>query len=147
MPSNNHLQKFRISLTADLSKGNFFLRGIAAPTTTQYQGFSETLPQADGGQVQHGYKNLILTWVSVDANTVYIIKQFVNDCLNSTKTLYMTVPMNDGSKVGRTFIDVSGRPLPIKVEEIGVPEWGVAFNNMTLALNNITIVNNPSTIE
>lgn len=145
--TSNKLQNFRISTTSDLSKGNFFLHGIAMPTTTQYKGFSETLPQADGGQVQHGYKNIILTWVSVDARTVYKIKQFVDSVLAGTKRLYMTIPMNDGTKVARTFIDVYGRPYPTDVSETAYPNMGIAFDNLTLTLNNVTIVNNPSNIE
>ena len=140
------LQNFRISLTAPgLATGHFFLRKIALPATATYKGFSQAVPQSEGGSVQHGFRNVTLSWVNVDPRTVYYLKKYVSDCLAGTKTLYMTVPYNDGSKVGRRFIDVSGRPAPLDTAEGGVIDGGgMYFENLELFLNNVTIVNNPA---
>lgn len=123
----------------------FFLVGITTPSTANYQGFSDKAAQGDGGQATHGYKTVTLTWVNADPKTVRRVKQYVNQALSSTKEIYLTVPYNDGSVIGRTFIDIVGRPWPIEAAEDGIQgNWGMVYGNLTLFVNNVTIVNNPA---
>jgi len=147
--ANTKLDKcsFRIALTdPGLATGYLHLYGLALPTTINYQGFSGEFSRGAGAKVLHGYKNCTLTWVDVDAKTVYRIKKFADDALASgTGLLYLTVPYNDGSVVGRTYIDISGVPHPITTQEAGnISGLGLAYDNLQLFINNITIINNPA---
>lgn len=137
---------FRIALTLlGLSKGFLFLRKIALPATATFKGFSQSVPQSEGGAVQHGFRNVTVSWVNVDPRTTYYIKKYVDDALAGTKRLYLTVPYNDGTKPARRFIDISGRPHPIDAAEGGVIDGGgMFFEGLQLFLNDVTIENDPA---
>lgn len=145
--TSNDWQKFRIALTqAGLTTGFFFLRKIALPTTCTFKGFSQAIPQSEGGSVQHGFLNVTMSWLNVTPITAYYIRKYVTDALNGTKMLYLTVPYNDGTKPGRRFIDVSGRPHPIDTAEGGtIDGGGLFYENLQLFVNNVTVINDPAT--
>lgn len=138
------LQNFRIALTqAALPTSYNFLYKIASPDTAVFKGFSETVNQAQNA-VQHGYKNVELTWTNVNNNTVYQIKRFVDQALAGTRLLYMTVPYNDGTKPSERFIDISGIPYPVDPQPLPIAIFGSGYQSLTLKLNNVTILSNPA---
>ena len=139
-------QNFRIATTlSDLNKGYFFLRNIAPPATATFKGFSQIIPQSEGGATTHGFRNVTLSWVNVDPRTVYYIKKYVNAALGGNKQIYLTIPYNDGTKPGRRFIDIVGRPHPIDAAESGIIDGGgMFFENLQLFINNVTIINDPA---
>ena len=139
-----NLQNFRIGEDATkLLTGQFCFYRIATPDTSVFKGFSEQIPQADG-QVQHGSKNVEITWVNPNNNTVYQVKKFVDAALASTKLLYLTVPYNDGTKVGERWIDIYGTPIPVNPEPLPITWFGSGFSTLTLRINDLTILNNPA---
>ena len=140
-------QNYRISLTeAGLTTGYFFLRDIEPPDTAIYKNFSLTSSQSYGGQIQHGFAKVTLTWNVARSKTVYLLKQYLNTPYGN-RELYLTIPYNDGSVMGRRFIDVKGIAHPIDVTEGGtIPSRnGMYYENLVITLNNLIIVNNPAT--
>lgn len=144
--TSKDFQNFRIATTlAGLNKGYFFLRKIAPPATATFKGFSQTVPQSEGGLAQHGFKNVTLSWVNADPRTLYYLKKYVDEVLSGSKRIYMTVPYNDGTKPGRRFVDISGRPHPIDAAEGGIIDGGgMFFESFQLFINDVTIINDPA---
>jgi len=139
-------QKIRIALTeAGLTTGYLFVQKIQPPDNIQYNSFSQLTNQGDGGKARQGFANAVLTWVNPNPNTLFQIKKIVDNALNGTRLLYVTIPLNDGSTSGRTFIDISCIPHPISGQEAGgFVARGIAYSAITLNLNNVTIINNPA---
>lgn len=140
------IYKLRISLTeAGLSSGYFYLHKIGIPSSVQLVPFAELVPVSDGGQSRHGFQSCQITWANPDQKTIYKIKKYMEDSLSGTRLLFLTIPKNDGSTLGRSYIDVSGVVIPFYGQESGnFGSPGVVFNGFTLTINNLVILNDPS---
>ena len=142
-------KSFRIATTeVDLTRGYFFTKGIDAPTTFIYKSFSEPFSQSFGGQVQHGFPNVTMTWVNVSSKTVKLISEYVRVALATpSRQIFLTIPVNNGIYIARHWVDISGTPYPIDTTEGGVlSSFGMFFDNLTLFINNISIVNDPAVL-
>ena len=70
----------------------------------------------------------------------YILRKFVDDA--GSGLLYMTIQRLDGTKPNYGWVDISGRPDLSDIEPNGPMQFwgGHTHKNVTLTLNNITIV-------
>lgn len=130
---------------AGLARGLLYLRGIAQPTFIQYRNFTEEVPQAEGGQLQQGYENVTIRWESANSKTTTFIRNIVQDALDNDKRLYLTIPWNNGRGQNR-WLNVYGIPHQIDPEEEG--RWGgtgIAYANVTLFVNNLTVLGEATT--
>lgn len=149
MITNNfcdHL-RFRIALTeGGLDKGHLFLRGIPAPITSPYKTFFVEVSQSQGGKAQHGYSHVELTWDVMEPRHVNYLKNLVDQALAAGGTIFLTIPKNEGSAVGRTFIDCSGLIHPTDFEEAGSIQgsFGMVYGPIKLTINALQIINDPA---
>lgn len=140
---------YRIATTeVGLERGWFRYLKIPPPTTVDYKAFSEKKARTTGGQVLHGYKNLTILWTNIGVAAARRITRYVDYALSTSGTglLYVTFDMFPN----RDWVDVSGIPHPMDPQVLQGPFqiYGNAglggYSNLTLYLNNITIINDPS---
>lgn len=131
-----------------LEKGYLFLRKVPTPNRSDYKDYSAKFEQSVGGQARHGYKNVTILWTNLDAYQTYQVKNMLNTVLAGNEIVYLTIDRNNGDSMSYDWIDVSGYPHQIDPEEDGdlVGSQGRAFRNIQLFVNNLTIINDPSTV-
>jgi hypothetical protein len=135
---------YRLAFTeSGLGKGYLFSRGLPPPSTVTFKDFSGEYSQSDGGKVQHGYLSVVLMWNVLTYTQSYQLRKYTN-----SSVLYATIDRNNGTKPGRDWVDVRGVPLPMNIErDRGIAgSIGGATINVTLTINNLTIVNDPSSV-
>jgi hypothetical protein len=141
---------FRISLTeAGLAKGLFWVRGLPPPSVPPYRDHTVIVPKSDGSNREYGYKNVTILWDRMTMEAGYALQTLVEGARvagGGTGLLYLTILRGDGSGSGRDWIDVSGRPG--RVVLTAAPPFNRqgpgTYDNVTLIVNNLTIVNDPS---
>lgn len=141
---NSPILKWRIATTeVGLARGSFLVRNIPPVSASPYQPFSKITPRSDGGDATHGYKKLTLMWDVMKLEQYYRIKKLVEE--SRPGLLYITFELNDGSVAGG-FADASGRPQFMQAAgEVPAARTGDSgVRNVVLTLNNVTLVNNPS---
>jgi hypothetical protein len=130
---------------AGLAKG--FLQSIGVPKPSNaYKAYSSQLPQSTGGQKRTGYKNDTWQWVNVTPTQANEICELVESALSGSGVLYVTLPRANGENAGMDWIDAYGVPsYPeiVTIQDSGIN--GLVLQSVTLRINNITIVNEPST--
>lgn len=144
MDNPNWVKYWRISATSTLTNQNFFALGLPPVNTPNYVDYSEKLPQSQGGQTRQGYKNITLLWDLMTFEQFRILNSIVEAAI-AAGTIYATIDRADGTKLVNDFIDISGKPFPLD-HTIIANARGVVHQNVTLTINNITIVADPSTI-
>lgn len=135
---------WRISTTSTLARQNLFLLGIPPPTTPVYKEYAALVQQSQGGQSRQGYINVTLLWDTLTRQQGFKLKALVEVALAAGSLLYATVDYNDGTYGPGHFVDISGVPHPVVLEPAGNSQ-GLIYSNVTLFVNNCTIVNNPAT--
>lgn len=141
--------KWRISLTeAGLDKGSFHNYGIPAPDTGMYTDSTTAATRSDGSQSLHGYRQVTLSWGRLTALQLAVIREFIDDARSGAGLLYLTIDRGDGSAPGRDWIDVFGKPhrQPQLTQEgpIGSSIGQPSYQNVRLFVNDLTVVNDPS---
>lgn len=139
---------YRIATTqAGLETGYFVGYGLPMPELPFFQPFTTRRPQSTGGQARQGYKYCTLLWSRLDARQANIIDGLIAAAEvtggSGNGTIYLTLPMVDASAGGVNWVDVSGVAV--------MPAWetenqshGVTYTNVTLRLNNVVILAEPS---
>lgn len=143
------LLNFRMATTElGLEKGYLFLRKVPTPNRADYKDYSAKFDQSVGGQARHGYKNVTILWTSLTPLQVNKIKAMITAVKAGNDLIYLTIDRNNGDSLNYDWIDVSGYPHQIDPEEDGdlVGSQGRAFRNIQLFVNNLTIINDPSTV-
>ena len=140
---------WRIAITeADLEFGYLFALDIPPPTTPSFEDHSERIAQGQGGIATLGYARAEWLWTNVIPTTTFLIRDTVKQALlTANNRIFITLDRSNGTKPGRDWIDVSAVPH-IPVHQMGSPNSGAsnAFHSqLTLVLNNIQIINDPST--
>lgn len=135
---------WRISATSTLLHQNFFALGLPIPQTPIFKTYSALVPQSQGGQARQGYENVSILWSELTREQGFKLKALVETVLTASTPLYMTVDFNDGTYLPGSFVDVSGTPYPVILEAAAWSQ-GLVYQNVTLFLNNVTVVNNPAT--
>lgn len=135
----------RIATTeAGLAKGAFFVRGLPPPEFF-YADHSVRSSQGEGGESLDGYKSVRVIWTEgLTAAQAGVLRSLVEAAqATAAGTLFLTVLRTDAANAGwGDWIDVSGYP--------SMPEWGpvrngVLYRPVELVVNNLTILNDPST--
>lgn len=139
---------WRLALSeATLDRGYLFLRHLPPPTNSVYKIFSGVSSQSDGGAVQHGYIQATLTWSILTPAQANRILRYVDVSLAGSGLLYATISKNNATGVGKHFIDIRGIAHPMDIEEEGMivgSDLGMAYQNVRLFINNITVINDPA---
>lgn len=134
---------WRLSTNSTLAHKNFFLLGLPPPTTPVYRDESALVPQSQGGQSRQGYINITLLWDVLTRQQGVKLKSLVDIVLTAGTELYATVDYNDGTYEAGHFIDIRGIPHPVVLEPAQSTQ-GLIYQNVTLFINNITVVANPA---
>lgn len=130
---------WRISTTSTLTRRNFFAVGLPIPQTPIFKTYSTLLPQGQGGQTRQGYENLSILWAEMTRLQGFTLKRLVETVLTAGTPLYMSIDFNDGTYLENSFYDVSGTPAPV-ILEAAANSRGVIYQNVTLTLNNVTVI-------
>jgi hypothetical protein len=141
----NDMLLWRIATSeAGLQRGAFFIVGIPPPTMAPYSAFSKIVPRADGGDAAHGYERVPYFWNSMSLTAYSRLKRIVDSVRPGL--IYVTLEINDGSSPSGVFVDVSGHPgyLQQSSESPANRNGVAAVSNVSLIINNATILNNPS---
>ena len=137
---------YRMALTENgLETGFLQAIGIPKPSNT-YKGYTTQLPQSTGGQKRLGYKNDTWQWVSLTPTQANEICSLVESALSGNGVIYITMPRANGENAGMDWIDAYGIPVYPEIVPIQEPKAnGLVLQSLILKINNITIVNEPST--
>ena len=127
---------------AGLATGALFARKIPKPQTF-YRDHSSRSSQGEGGEARHGYLNVSLLWDTLTASQASALKAVITAAQGqSSGLMYLTIRRTDATNGDTDWIDVSGRPL---MPEFQSSNDGRIFRNVELTINNLTILNDPST--
>lgn len=139
--------KFRVATTeAGLAKGVFWVIGLPIPSVAPYRDHSVIVGKSDGSNQEYGFKNATIMWDKLTYLEGRVIRDIVSAARSGSGILYLTVSRGDGTGSGDDWIDVSGRPgrlvltgaAPLNRRGFGT------YDNPTLTVNNLTVVNDPS---
>jgi len=129
--------EFAIGTTL-LTKAPIFVRNISPPESFDYQGFSDIIEVGEGFGIRHGFSSCTYTWVNPSSKTIYNLKKLVDNAINNDREFLITIPINNGEFVGRTFGEFSGIVQPINPQEQEqVFGRGVVYSSITLVINNL----------
>lgn len=144
MDNPKWLLYFRLSATSTLTRQNLFALGLPPVNLPDYKTYSELVPQSQGGQVRQGYINNRLLWDELDFLQFRTLTR-ITEAAITAGLIYATVPKANGTALLNDFIDISGVPWPLEYQPVNNAR-GVVFQNVTLTINNVTVVSDPSTV-
>lgn len=140
--------KWRIGLTeAELAKSSFAANGIPLPDTADFQDFAVERKKSNGSTAVHGFKSETCFWAEMSPAGLKALKALVDQARSTKLPLFMTVDRGDGTAANNDWIDISGYPAYVNARKAAVGEiqHGISqTDNVTLFLNNVTILNDPS---
>lgn len=149
--SNSCPWDWRIALVeADLAGGPFRVWEIPVPTIGEYNSSSVEVARGEGEQALHGYATYKFMWDVMSRQQANRVRQFIDAAKTGTGWLYMTVDLTDDSSVGIQWADIRGKPhRDYKAADAGsiigrLPGSSGHFDNYSLMLNAVDVVNNPS---
>lgn len=146
MDNGKWLLYWRLSATSGgLARGHFFARGLPPPGFTRFRSYSELAPQSQGGQARQGYQNLEVRWEFLDFSQLKTLGDIVEASLTAGGTIYITFDRGDGTKLLNDFVDGNGIVLPLEYQEAGNSR-GLGVQNVKMAINNVAITGDPSTV-
>lgn len=136
----------RLAITeANLTKGYVtFSWGLPKPDLPVYNDSSTRVATADGGLSLRGWPSVILTWNRLSPRQARTVRKLVEDALDGGGLLYATIDRSwAGVGAQGDWIDVSGVPQLPQITPAGNTS-GLAKDNVTLVINDLTIVNDPA---
>lgn len=140
---------YRLALSeAELVDGSVMAWGLQPPSAAPYVDHTEAVGQSDGGQALLGYDQVTLSWDIMSSAEAATIGRLVEDALGTDGEgfLYLTISRANGTNPGPDWIDVMGRPHPPQIAAppniAGISD--LYHQNVTLVVNNLTILNDPS---
>lgn len=142
---------WRIALIeADLATSPFKVWNIVVPELATYNDSSVETAKGEGEQALHGFPNMRFLWDILTRQQGNRIRQFIDAAKAGTGWLYFTVDLTDDSSVGIQWADIRGKPhRDRETADAGsiagrLPGSQGHFDNYSLFLNAVEIVNNPS---
>jgi hypothetical protein len=139
----NRLNARIASTEAGLATGSFFAREMPQPQTF-YSDHSSRASQGEGGQTRHGYGSVTLLWDTLTAAQARDLKAVIVAAeATASGLIYVTLARNNADNGQFDWIDISGYPIMPNFQAEGI--HGAVFRNIQLVVNNITIINDPST--
>jgi len=119
--------------------------GIPIPNEPVYKPYTKVLPVDLGSNKTSGYKNVTLSWSTMTSKGLNQLKSYIDPVRTSGDEIYLTIQRAEGETWGDDWIDVRGYPHEIEFQKVGGKAIGHAYRNIVLFVNNLTIVNDPST--
>lgn len=131
---------------AGLARGLLWNKEIPIPSIAPYRDHTVIVGKSDGSNQEYGFRNITFSWDRLTALQGFYIRKIVNAARIGTGILYLTIDRDDATRPGYDWIDVSGRPGRLVLTKSGPRQRsGIdTFDNVTLTVNNLTIVNSPS---
>lgn len=137
---------FRLATTeAGLELGFVYGMGIPAPSS-DYKAYSTKNGKSTGGEARAGYKNATWQWTGLTPSQAHNITAVVEAAITAGGTIYATLPRANGENSGLDWVDVSAQAAYPDVVAMQGAMNGYSLQSVTLRLNNITIINEPSTV-
>lgn len=137
--------KWRIGLT-EPTMLYFVQIDIPRPDEPNYQDYTNLVPQGLGGNKATGYQFVNLAWSTLTSKAINQLRKYVDVARTDQSEIYLTIQRADGTTWGNDWIDVRGIPHEITYQKVGGDAIGHAFRNVVLFVNNLTIVNDPSSV-
>lgn len=143
------MNRWRIGVS-EAGLAYFLAIPLPPPDVAVYRDASQEISKSRGGVARHGYKSVTLQWNRLTAAQGALLRDYVQDALDSAGgVLFLTIDRANGTAPTFDWIDVSGRPqLPEFSSSLPTYVQGGhrGFNNVSLRVNNLSIVNDPSTV-
>lgn len=137
---------FRLSVTeAGLDQGFLYSMGVPAPSN-DYRSYSTKNGKSTGGEARAGYKNDTWQWTNLTPTQAYNITVIIEAAITAGGTVCATLPRHNGENSGIDWIDVSAQAAYPEITQIQGVMNGYMLQAVTLRLNNITIINDPSDV-
>ena len=138
---------YRLATTElGLETGFLYSHGVFKPSNG-YTAYSTKVASSVGGQNRAGFKNDTWQWLGLTPTQVFQITQIVEDSLaNFSGLIYATLPKANGENSGQSWVDVSAQVTYPEVLQVTGALNGLVLQSTILNLNNITIINDPSTV-
>jgi len=139
---------YRISLAESrLPLGHFISHGLPAPVLN-WKDFAEQFPIAGGAYTPDGYTSCELSWPILTVSQYETLKVMIDECLGlvtsnlihsgaGNKQLFLTLDLLGNGK----WSDIRGVPMPMRFPSSGTRPHGMWYNNISLTVNNILIIN------
>lgn len=132
--------RWRIAATeVGLDRGLFISHRLPMPETIAFQDWSEELASAEGATNRAGYVRCVMAWTRITRPQLFKFRRIVTS-LGRNVPLFMTVDRNNGTKGSEEWIDISGYPLLSDPPADAVARKTRQSYDVTLTLNNITII-------
>ena len=139
---------FRINTTATLTNANFVVWQLPEPSQAPFRDHTERRTQGGGGEGRHGHNTVDWLWSRLTAAHVQVLLDMIATAETANGqgngTLYFTTPKT--SKGGVHWVDCQGIVI--------MPQWtptegihGLAYENVSLRFNDVTVDNDPSTVN
>ena len=132
-----------------LASDSFARLRIPVPDTVSFKDNSLEVDLSQGGQRLHGHINLSMLWATLSNTQLSVLVNKIEAIRVANGQLYLTIEASNGFYPGLQWIDIRGRPhRPPELSPAGSLAGRVrgasSFNSVTLFVNSITVVNNPS---
>jgi hypothetical protein len=128
---------------ANLAKGYIIQNWrLPEPTLPQYSLQSQVVEMTSGGQARRGFRSVTLFWDRLMFHEARVLFKLVSDAGNNQ--LYATIDKAWAGGSGLDgWIDISGYPSTQVLTPVPNSQSG-AYDNVSLILTNITIINDPA---
>ena len=137
---------YRLSTSeAGLEQGFLYALGVFSPTNT-YRAYSTKIGKSTGGETRQGYKNDTWQWINLTPTQLHHVIDIVETALTGGGIIYATLPRANGENGGLDWVDVSAQVSYPDITPMQGGANGYMLQSVTLRLNNIAIINDPSTV-
>lgn len=119
---------------------------IPRPELPVYNDHATKVQLSNGGEALRGFVSASLTWDRLDAHQAYMIRQIAEDAIASADSLIYATVNRAWNRSGdrQDWIDVKGYPNQPSAAPVS-NTLGNVTSSFTLVINNLLIVNDPST--
>lgn len=134
---------------ADLSFSAFQQLGLPVPDVCDFKDHTTERFHSTGAQFLAGYATAEILWNVLTGPQLATIYTTVESAKSGSGILYMTIDLGDGRVSARAWADISARPARPITTQSGPISGKIRgslphYENVSLALNNVTVINEPS---
>lgn len=130
----------------ELPKRFIYNMGIARPDRAVYKDYSVLRPKSRGGLGRYGYPNVEIYWRNMLQKDAFILRNLIEGALDLTNgIIYVTVDTANGQSPGKHWVDFYGIPQMPVFEEAGDGLPVTYFEDVSLIINNLKVLNDPAT--
>lgn len=116
------------------------------PELPLYNDHSTKVALSTGGEALRGFRSTSLTWDRLDAHQAYTIRKIAEDAIDSGDGMIYATINRAWNRSGdiQDWIDIKGYPNIPSAPSVSNTR-GFTTDSFTLVINNVVIVNDPST--